>query len=70
MHTLPESKFRGANVGPIWGRQDPGEHHVGTMNFAIWATMQTSIGRNVIAMLCRAECVGSVTIYWTPMTPF
>ena len=26
----------GANMGPIWGRQDPGGSHVGPMNFAIW----------------------------------
>ena len=32
----PDSKVRGANMGPIWGRQDPGVPHVGTMNFAIW----------------------------------
>ena len=29
----------GANVGPIWGRQDPGGPHVGPMNFAIWGKM-------------------------------
>ena len=23
-------------MGPIWGRQDPGGPHVGTMNLAIW----------------------------------
>ena len=32
----PDSKVHGANMGPIWGRQDPGGPHVGTMNFAIW----------------------------------
>ena len=32
----PDSKVHGANVGPIWGRQDPGGPHVGSMNFAIW----------------------------------
>ena len=32
----PESKVHGANMGPIWGRQDPGGPHVGSMNFAIW----------------------------------
>ena len=32
----PDSKVRGANMGPNWGREDPGGHHVGTMNFAIW----------------------------------
>ena len=32
---FPESKVNGANMGPIWGRQDPGGTHVGPMNFAI-----------------------------------
>ena len=32
----PDSKIHGANVGPTWGRQDPGGPHVGHMNFAIW----------------------------------
>ena len=35
--TLPDSKVHEANMGPIWGRQDPGGPHVGPMNFAIWA---------------------------------
>ena len=34
----PESKVHGANVGPIWGRQDRGGPHVGSMNFANWET--------------------------------
>ena len=34
----PNSKVHGANMGPIWGRQDPGGPHVGPMNFAIWDT--------------------------------
>ena len=33
------SKVHGANMGPIWGRQDPGGHHVGPMNFAIWVVL-------------------------------
>ena len=32
----PKSKVHGANMGPIWGRQDSGGPHVGPMNFAIW----------------------------------
>ena len=32
-----DSKVHGANMGPIWGRQDPGGPHVGSMNIAIWA---------------------------------
>ena len=26
---FPDSKVHGANMGPIWGRQDPGGPHVG-----------------------------------------
>ena len=32
----PDNKVHGANMGPIWGRQDPGGPHVDPMNFAIW----------------------------------
>ena len=31
----PDSKVHGTNMGPIWGRQDPGGPHVGSMNLAI-----------------------------------
>ena len=34
--TYPDSKANGANMGPVWGRQNPGGPHVGPMNFAIW----------------------------------
>ena len=33
---IPDSKVHVVNMGPIWGRQDPGGPHVGPMNFAIW----------------------------------
>ena len=36
MFDCPDSKVHEANMGPIWGRQDQGEPHVGPMNFAIW----------------------------------
>ena len=32
----PDIKVHGANMGPIWSRQDPGGTHVGPINFAIW----------------------------------
>ena len=35
LQSIPESKVHGANVGPTWGRQDPGGPHVGHMNFVI-----------------------------------
>ena len=38
----PDSKVDGANMGPIWGRQDPGGPHVGPMNFAIWGYIHVS----------------------------
>ena len=39
----PDSKVHGANMGPIWGRQDPGGPHVGPMNFAIWRVITSTI---------------------------
>ena len=33
---IPDSKVHGANMGPIWGWQDPDGPHVGPMNFGIW----------------------------------
>ena len=33
---IPDSKVHGANVGPTWGREDPGEPHVGHRKLAIW----------------------------------
>ena len=33
---LLDSKVQGANMGPIWGWQDPGGPNVVPMNFAIW----------------------------------
>ena len=39
----PDSKVHGANMGPIWGRQDPGGLHFGPMNVAIWVHMFSQI---------------------------
>ena len=33
---IPDSKAHGANMGPNWGRQDPGGPYIGPTNFAIW----------------------------------
>ena len=35
-----DSKVHGANMGPIWGRQNSGGLHVGPMDFVIWAYLQ------------------------------
>ena len=45
----PDSKVHGANMGPIWGRQDPGGPHVGPMNFAICVARPYE-GRAVVNM--------------------
>ena len=31
----PEGKVHRANIGPIWGRQDPSGPHAGPMNFCL-----------------------------------
>ena len=41
MGYFPDNKVHGANMGPIWGRQDPGGPHVGPMNVAIRVVMDT-----------------------------
>ena len=37
----PDNKVRVADVGPNWGRQDPGGPHAGPMYFVIWAVSPT-----------------------------
>ena len=37
---IPDSKVHGANMGPIWGRQDPGGPDVGPMNRVTWEAFQ------------------------------
>ena len=39
---FPDSKVHGANMGPIWGRKNPGGPHVGPMNFAIWVNLNAT----------------------------
>ena len=41
--TYHDNKVHGANMGPIWGRQDPGGPHVDPTNFAIWVPSQIKI---------------------------
>ena len=35
-------------MGPIWGQQDPGGSHVGSMNFAIWVLLHAELLRSEI----------------------
>ena len=41
-HTIPDSKVHGANMGPIWGRQDPDGPHFGPVDLAIWDVTQST----------------------------
>ena len=50
----PDSKVYGANMGPIWGRQDLGGPHVGPMNFAIWGPW-SQITTNAMAVWIACE---------------
>ena len=36
IRSVPDTKAHGANMGPIWGLQDPCGPHVDPLNFAIW----------------------------------
>ena len=47
----PDSKVHGANTGPIWGRHNPGEPHIGPMNFAIWEVFRCMSSISALASL-------------------
>ena len=49
--TVPDSKVHGANMGPIWGRQDPGGSRVGPMNLAIWGVIKFRVVSRRISFL-------------------
>ena len=53
---IPESKVHGANMGPIWGRQDPGGSHVGPVNLAIWDNAFYTAGGSIPLLLMRWWC--------------
>ena len=50
----PDNKAHGANMGPIWGGQDPGGSHIGPMNFAIWLWYGNAF-RNTGSMLRKSS---------------
>ena len=58
--SIPNSKVHGTNMGPMWGRQDPGGPHVGPMNFAIWdyadGLVQERLNSSVLAMELHLFC--------------
>ena len=51
---FPDGKVHGDNMGPIWGRQDPGGPHDGPMNFAIWELLRSdSVSRAIRLSQCQ-----------------
>ena len=43
----PDSKVHGPNMGPIWGRQDPGGPHVGPMNLVSVLFLSNDFAKHV-----------------------
>ena len=58
---IPDSKVHGANMGPIWDRQDPGGPHVGPMDLAIWDSWQvtaTHLNTELLGYQCSSSSNG------------
>ena len=61
LRRCPGSMVRGANMGPIWSRQDPAGPHVGLMNFANGEVLIESytkitiknLSNSLVTMFCR-----------------
>ena len=62
----PDRKVHGANMGPIWGRQDPDGPHVGPMNFAIWEFFVNSCVP--FSRILQVYCIEIMVISPIPMT--
>ena len=46
-----DSMVHWPNMGPIWGRHDPGGPQVGPMNFAIWECYSESLNQVCFGLL-------------------
>ena len=57
---VPDSKVHGANMGPIWGQQDPCRPHVCPMSFAIWGRMRAQSGQVNVSVSSIQWCDKSV----------
>ena len=66
IHTVyPDSKIHGANIGPTWGRQDPGGPHVGHMNLAIWVLIHILQGCYSVRSITKLGFMFNVYILWS-----
>ena len=44
----PDNKVHRADMGPTWGRQDPGRPHIGHMNLALWAVLPRGLSNTMV----------------------
>ena len=65
---IPDNKVNGANMGPIWGRQDPGGPHVGPMNFAMWDSMPG--GEALLVIITYKKFFTWSGLQWQLQTPW
>ena len=60
-----------ANMGPIWGRQDPGEPHVGPVNFAICGCNFKHIFRQTalsVVITCNVNAIYRTKVWNIPLS--
>ena len=67
LNEVNSSKVHEANIGPIWGRQDPGGPHVGPMNFAIWVDIAWNVWTTTVLpsppIPWGAHCLYSLSVH-------
>ena len=51
IYIYPDSEVHVGNMGSTWGRQDPGEPHVGPVNLVIWVILFPQQS-NIIHVMC------------------
>ena len=59
---IPDIKVHGANMGLIWGRQDPGGPHGGPNNFTIWDRLTLILSWKIYCMP-SSERDGAVEVW-------
>ena len=68
---FPDRKSHEANMGPIWGRQDPGGPHICPMNFAFWVIFDCIItAPDCISILRNSRWVlNCMNVMWNSGCP-
>ena len=72
---VPDSKVHGANMGPIWGRQDPAGPNVDPMNLAVWGVLLCVIANpypNInygLTLTENIDCIDRIRIWVNKCLP-